>query len=204
MQLNRDLNGLFQCLNQLRSLVRKQQACHILDTDGVCTHLLDVLRHGGPILQCIRVAQGVGQRYLCMAVLFVGSLYCCLQVTQVVQTVEDTDNVDTICDGLLYEVLYDVVAVGTVTQNVLSTEQHLQRSFLCLVFDFAKSLPGILMQETKGCVEGSSSPALQGMVAYLIQFFHDGQHLLCGHTCSNQRLMCVTQDSLGNLYRFHI
>ena len=127
-----------------------------------------------------------------------------LKVSDIIQAVKNTDNINTICDGFLYKVLNHIITIRTISQNVLSTEQHLQRSFLCLVFDFTKSLPGILMQETKGCVEGSSSPALQGMVAYLIQFIHDGQHLLCGHTCSNQRLMCVTQYSLGNLYRFHI
>ena len=56
------------------------EAGHILDTDGVRAHLLDILRHGGPVFQCIRVAQGVGQRYLCMADVYkrqLAALLCC-------------------------------------------------------------------------------------------------------------------------------
>ena len=61
-----------------------------------------------------------------MSVLFVGSLYCSLQVTEIVQTVKDTDDINTVCDGFLYKILYHIICVGTITQNVLSTEQHLQ------------------------------------------------------------------------------
>ena len=45
MQLNRDVDSLFQCGDQLCCLIRKQQTSHILDTDGVRTHILDTLCH---------------------------------------------------------------------------------------------------------------------------------------------------------------
>ena len=70
-----------------------------------------------------------------------------LKVSHIVQAVEDTDDVDSIRDGFLHEILYHVVAVGTVAQNVLAAEQHLQRRFLCLRLNLAQSLPGILVHE---------------------------------------------------------
>ena len=61
-----------------------------------------------------------------MTVFFVGCLYCCLQVTEIIQTVKDTDNINTVCDGFLYEVLYHVICIMVVTEDILSTEKHLQ------------------------------------------------------------------------------
>ena len=136
-----------------------------------------------------------------MALLFVGSLYGGLQVSQVVQTVKNTDDVNSVCNGFLHEILYHVVSVRTVSQNVLAAEQHLQGSLFRFVFDFAQSVPGILVKETQRSVECSASPALQGMVSYLIQLLYNGKHPLGTHTCGNQGLMCVAQYGFGNFYR---
>ena len=160
MQLDRDLNGLFQCFHKISCGIRKEQACHILDTDGVCTHLLDLFCGLGPVVQSVSITQSVGQSYLCMSVLFVGSLYCSLQVAEIVQTVKDTDDIDTVCDGFLYKILYHIICVGAITQNVLSTEQHLQ--FVCLKpsRNLRSLSHGIFVKETKRCIESSATPAL--------------------------------------------
>ena len=202
MQLDRDLNGLFQCFHKISCGIRKEQACHILDTDGVCTHLLDLFCGLGPVVQSVSITQSVGQGYLCMSVLFVGSLYCSLQVTEIVQTVKDTDDINTICDGFLYKILYHIICVGTITQNVLSTEQHLQFGVFEAITEFTKSLPWIFVKETKRCIKSSAAPALYGMVAYFIHCFYDGKHLLCGHSGGDQGLMGITQNGLSNFNRF--
>ena len=64
-----------------------------------------------PVIQGISITQGIGQCYLCMSLLLVCSLYCSLQVTQIVQAVEDTDDINTVCDGFLYEILYYVICI---------------------------------------------------------------------------------------------
>ena len=61
-----------------------------------------------------------------MGLLPVGSPDGCLQIAQVIETVKDTDDVDSVGSGLLHEVLYHIVCIMVVSQNVLSTEQHLQ------------------------------------------------------------------------------
>ena len=125
-EADRDAYGFLQRSYQLGCVIRKQKACHILDTDGICTHILDSLCHILPVIQCISVAQRVGKRYLRMSFFLICSLNGCLQIAQIVQTVKDTDNINTVCDGFLYEIFYYVVCIRTVTKNVLSTEQHLQ------------------------------------------------------------------------------
>ena len=126
MQLNRDVDILFQCGDQLCCLIRKQQTSHILDTDGVRTHILDTLCQIYPVFQCICITQCIGHRYLCMTLLLVCSGYCSLKVAHIIHAVEDTDDINTIRNRLLYKILYYVICIRTIAQNVLSTEQHLQ------------------------------------------------------------------------------
>ena len=137
-----------------------------------------------------------------MAVLLVCGVYCCLQISHIIHTVEDTDDIDAVGDGFLNEILNHVIGIGTVSQNVLTAEQHLQFGILESVTEFSQSLPGIFLQETQGSIEGGSSPALYGMVSHFIHLVHDGQHLLGCHSCGNQGLMRVTQNCLSNLNRF--
>src|SRR5699024_2517579 len=106
--------------------------------------------------------------YLRVGFLLIRGLYCCLQVTHIVQAVKDTDNIDSVCHGFLNKVFNNVIRIGTVSQNVLPAEKHLQLGMFEAVAEFTESLPRILFQETEGCVKGSAAPALYRVVAYLI------------------------------------
>ena len=61
VKLNGKVRGLLKSRHQLRCLVGKQQAGHILDADGIRSHLFDLLCHGGPVFQGIGVSQCIGQ-----------------------------------------------------------------------------------------------------------------------------------------------
>ena len=148
MKLNRDLNCFFQCSYQLGSSIRKQKTCHILDTDGICTHALDLFCCLCPVIQCVGISQRVGQCNLCMTFFLVCCLNCCFKVSQIIQTVKNTDDINTICNGFLYEIFYHIICIRTVTQDVLSAEQHLQLCIFETITEFTKSLPRILFQET--------------------------------------------------------
>ena len=207
MQLEGQLGILFHGLDQLGSLVRHQQACHILDTDGIRAHLLDLFSGACPVLQSIGIAQGIGQSDLRMSsslFLFhpVGGVYRLLQVAQVIETVEDTDNVDTVGNGFLHERIHHIVRIRAISENILSAEQHLQLRIFEAVTQLSQPVPGILFQETQGSVKGSAAPALHGMVSYLIHLLHNGKHEIRGHSGSNQRLVSVTQYRFRNLDRF--
>ena len=81
MKLNRNIYSSFQSSYQLSCLVRNKQACHILDTDGIRTHILYSFCHIYPVVQGISIAQGIGQGNLCMSFFLVGCFYGCLQVS---------------------------------------------------------------------------------------------------------------------------
>ena len=207
MELNGKLGSALHGGNQLGCPVRNQQSCHILDTDGICSHLFDLFRHIGPIFQRICIAQGIRKRNLRMSSTFlflhsVGGIYCLLQIPQVVETVKNTNNINTVCNGLLHKCVHHVIRIWSVTQNILSAEQHLQFRIFKAVAQFAEPIPWIFLQETKGCVKSRTTPALHGVIAYLIHFLHNGKHKFGWHSGCNQRLMRITQYGFRNFYRF--
>ena len=65
-----------------------------------------------------------------MALLLLGSLNGSLQVADVVEAVKNTDNINPVCDRLLNEVLYHIICIVVVAQDILSAEQHLQLGVL--------------------------------------------------------------------------
>ena len=200
MQVDRKACSFLQSLYQLCCRVWCQQTCHILDTQGVSAHVLNSLCNILPVIQCIGIAQSIAQRNLSMSFFSVGGFYSCLQVADIVQTVKDTDDVNTVGNGLLYKVLHYIICIVVISQNVLSAEQHLQLGVLKSVSQFPQSLPWIFLQETEAGIKGSAAPALNRMVAYLVHLINNGQHLLCGHSGCEQRLVGVTKDGFHNLH----
>ena len=83
-----------------------------------------------------------------MAFFLVCRFYGGLQVSQVIQAVENTDDINSVCNGFLNEVFYNVVCIRTLSQVILSAEQHLQLRILKSVAQLAESFPRIFMQET--------------------------------------------------------
>ena len=204
MQINGNLHRLFEGLYQLRSLIRQQQASHIFNTDGVRPHLLNLLCLLCPVLQSIGISQSVGQGHLSVSILFVCRSHSGLQITQVIQTVKNTDNVNSICHRFLNKILYHIVCIGTISQNILSSKKHLQLCIFKAITQFAQSLPRVFFQETQGSVKSSSSPALHSVVADFVHLINNRKHLFRCHSCCDQRLMRVTQNRLHYFNRFFL
>ena len=138
-----------------------------------------------------------------MAAFFLGSLHSGLQVADIVQCIEDTDDIDTVCDGLLYEVFYYIIRIVTIAQNVLAAEQHLHLGILETIAHLAETLPRIFLQETKSRIESSAAPHLNCVVTNLIHLVDDRKHLLRGHTSCDQGLLTVTKNGLSNFNWFN-
>ena len=198
MQLDGKAGSFLQRPNQLICLLGNKKTGHILDTQGIRTHILHALCQIRPVIQRVGVAQRVGKRYLGMAFLLVTCRHCGLQVAQIVQAVKDSNDIDTIGDGLLYEIFHHVIRVRTITKNVLSAEQHLQLCVLEAVSQLSQPLPGIFLQEAKAGIKGRASPALHSVESHLVHFINDRKHLLCRHSRRDQRLMRVSQYGLRN------
>ena len=201
MQLDRKIYCILHSRDQFSCGVRKKQTCHILDADGVCTHVLDSLGDVYPVIKGVRIAEGIGQCDLCMAFFLVRCLDCGLKISKIVEAVKDTDDIDTVCDGLLYEILYYVICIRLVAQNVLTAEEHLQLRVLEAVTQLSQSVPRILFQEAERCIEGSAAPALYRMISDLIHLVDDRKHLFSRHTGRDQRLMRVTQHGFSYFNR---
>ena len=202
VDVHRNLNGLFQLGHQIIAGIGLEQTGHILDADGVSAHLLQSLGVVGKILVVMHRTQGVADAGLYMSTLLVGCLDGSLQIAGVVQSIKNTDDVDTVCNGLLYEILDSVIGVGAVAQHILAAEQHLQLLVGQLLAQDAQTLPRILIQETDAGIERSTAPALNGEIRNLVHFGQDGAHFVHRHTGGQQRLMGVTQDNLSNLNGF--
>ena len=201
VDIHGDADGLLQLLDQIIAGVGSQQASHVLDADGVCTHLLQGLGVGCKVLVVVHGAQGIADAALNMCAFLVGRLDGGLQVAGIVQCVEDADDIDAVCNGLLYKVLNSIIGVGAVAQHVLAAEQHLQLLVGQLLAQDAQTLPGVLIEEADAAIKGSAAPALDREVRDLIHFGQDGTHLIHRHTGGQQRLVSIAQDDFRNLDR---
>jgi L-fucose isomerase-like protein len=106
---------------------------------------------------------------------------------------------------LLYEVFNDVVCIVAVAQKVLAAQQHLQLCVLEACSQLSEPFPGIFLEETEAGIECGAAPALNGIVADLIQLGNDGKHHIGRHSGGNQRLMSITQNGIRNFNRsFHL
>ena len=80
----------------------------------------------------------------------------------------------------------------TVTQNVLSPEQHLQLRLLADSLDGSESAPGVFIEKTHAGVESRSAPHLDGVIAGIVKDLAQFDDLFGIHPGRKQRLLTVT------------
>ena len=199
MQVNRHIHGILDGGNQIISLLGTHDAGHVLNADGGSAHFLQLLDHFHILGVGVDGGGGVGDGAGGDGAGLHGSFHSHLQVVDVVQSVEDTDHIDTVLHGLLNEQLHEIIGVVGVAQHVLSTQQHLQLGVGHLGTDLAQTLPGIFIQVAQADIEGSTAPALGCVVAGLVDSFQHGLELLVRQTGGDQGLVGITQHSFHKL-----
>ena len=204
VQVNRQLGVRLELLDEAVGVIRQQQVRHVLDADGVRAHLLDLLGELHEVLLRVHRADRVADGDFADAAVLLGGLDGLLQVAHVVERVEDADDVNAVLDGLLDERIDDVVRVVLVTQDVLAAEEHLQLRVGHGLAQLAQTLPRVLVQEAHAAVKRGAAPALQRIVAHLVELIGDGQHLVQAHAGSRLRLMRVAQNGIGDEHLAHI
>ena len=202
VQLDRDVGSSLESLNELLRVVRKKQTGHIFDAEGIRAHLFDLARDVHPVILCISIAKCVGKRDLSVSALFLCGFNGSLKVSEVIETVKDTDPVDSVRDGLLDKIFNYVITVVAVAEKVLSAQKHLHGSLFKFLFEFSQSLPRIFLEEAQAGIECGTAPHLDCFVAYLVHFICNREHYFGGHSGRDQGLMRVTKDCLHNSYRF--
>ena len=105
---------------------------------------------------------------------------------------------------MLDEPFDNVVGVMAVTQQVLATQEHLERGFGRFFLEQADAFPRVLVEETDAGVKSRSPPHLQGEKPHLVQFLGDGEHVFGFHPSGEQGLVRVTQDDVRNLQRIRV
>ena len=98
-----------------------------------------------------------------------------LNVSQVVERIEYTDDVDAVFNTLSDEKANDIVGIMLVAQKVLTSEEHLQLGVRARLADLAQALPRIFVEISQAGDERSAAPALERIVARLVKL---GQYCL--------------------------
>ena len=126
----------------------------------------------------------------------------CLQVTEIVQRIEDPEHVDAVGRATLDEFFNQVVRVVPVAQDVLTAKQHLLRRVRHCRFEPPDPFPRILAQVADARIEGGAAPRLDGPKTHPIEFVRNWQHVVDTHPRRQQTLMSIAQYEFGNSERF--
>ena len=130
MNINRQFGRLLQGFDKVIRFIRRQKTGHILDANRICPHFLDALCQPHPVFERVGISEGIRQRNLCFRSLFLAGIDSCLQIAEIIQAVKNAKNINTVCDGFLYEVLDHIIRIMIIAQDILTAEQHLQLSVL--------------------------------------------------------------------------
>lgn len=196
MDLNGEVSDLPHGLDQLEGPVRGQQARHILNADGVRTQLFHFFGELGEIVQGEDRARRIADSCLGMAPVFLGRLHGGLQISRIIQRIEDPDDVDPVFNRLGHEELDEIVRIVLITQDILPTEEHLGLGILQALAEGPKPLPRILIQIPHAGVEGRSAPALHGIVSRRVNQVQRPFHLIGRHPGGNQALRRIPEDGI--------
>ena len=169
-----DVNGeigvsLSDGSHQHGSSLGLQQTGHVLDgqdVDSLSDELVDKVE---VVLQRVFGLLGVGDitgvahNGLDDTSSLLGSIDSKLHVFNVVERVEHSENVESVFNSFLAEVVDGVVGVRSVTNRVGTSYKGLKRNVGNQLSQGSKSLPRVFVKESHRDIESSSTPAFQGV-----------------------------------------
>ena len=203
MHINRNFDVLLECGNQVIALLRRHNARHILNAQRVAAHGFDLPAERNEHLQIVDRTQCVTDTALCMAACLEAFVYGGLDVAQIVQRIENTDDIHAVLDALADKTAHGIIRIMVIAEQVLTAQQHLQLGILHVRFDLAQTLPRILMQIAQAGIKGRTAPALNRVITGLIHLIENALEILKRHSRRNQRLLRVTQHRFGDVHLFH-
>jgi len=161
--------------------IRREQARHVLDRDGVAAHLRQSLGEADEVRDVVHRAGGVAERAFGMLAGGFDRFDRDLEIAQIVHRVEHAEDIDAVVGGLLHEGPHHIVGVIAVAQQVLPAQQHLDARIRQCLAQFAQTFPRVFAQETHAGVEGGAAPGLERPEADRIELAADRQHVLRAH-----------------------
>ena len=203
MGVDRQVGCGLDGLHQVECGVGGEQACHVLDGDGVHAHLGQSLRHGDEIGDVVHRAHGVGNRTLGMLAGHFHRFDGDPHVTSVVHGVEHAEHVDAVVGRLAHEGAHHIVGVVAVAQQILAAQQHVDPGVGQRPAQFLQAFPRVFLEEAHAGVKSGAAPGFQGPEARAVEFAADRQHVLGAHARGDERLVAVAQDEVGDVYFSH-
>ena len=192
MQMDGHFYGSLQRFYEFVSVVREQNARHILNADYVRAHLFQLLGKFHEIFVGMHGRSGVAERRFAYAAVLLARLHCPFHVAGVVERIENTHYGYAVLNGLLDEFVHNVVRIVLVSEQVLTAQKHLQRSLGHSLFQLTQSRPGVFVQKTQAGVEGCAAPAFYGIVADFVELVGNGEHFIQSHAGSRLGLVSVS------------
>ena len=128
MQVNRCLDVRFQRLNEIVSIIRSYQSCHIFDANAIRAHIFELLSFLHIIIDVIYFSAHAlfGQRIadcaLKVFLILLNYLHCGGEITEVVQSVKDSEYIDAVITSTLSECFHHVVGIVLIANEVLSAQ----------------------------------------------------------------------------------
>ena len=104
------------------------------------------------------------------------------EVVGVVERIKATNDINSVFQCQTNKAFQRIVVVMTISDDVLSAQEHREFGLLCRLMNLSEILPRTLMQEAERGIESCSSPYFERMEPYLIQCFHQRDDVFTLHT----------------------
>lgn len=116
-----------------------------------------------------------------------------LELVDVVECVEDTENVDSVLLGLIDELFNSIVGERGIGDTVGAAQQHLERNVGHQLPHLAQPVPRILVQEAESNIESSTTPALKRVqvVKSVAGLWGNVEEVDCPDTGGQKRLVGI-------------
>ncbi len=145
VNINRDADRFLEAAHEVVARIGCQQTGHILDADGVGTHLLEGFGIGGIIFIIVHRAEGIADAALHVRLLLIRRTNGGLKVARVIERVENTNYINAVRHRLLHKIFHHIVRIRTIAEHILAAEQHLQLLVGHLLTHNAQALPRVFV-----------------------------------------------------------
>ena len=202
VQVDGNLDDLFDFLNQRTDHLGRQQPRHVFDANNIRPHIFQLLGHLHVQFQVVDRADRITDGAFYGFAAFLNGVDRHLDISEIVEGIKDTKNIDSYINGFLDEPLHDVVGVMPIPDAVLAAQEHLKGRVGHPLFELARPFPRVFIQKPDAGIESGAAPHFQRIVTDFIQLLRNRQHILRLHSSGKQRLMRVPQYEFGYFKRF--
>ena len=193
---DRQLNRLLERGDQLPGDLRREQPGGVLDHDRVDPEVAHALRQRAPEIHIVGRADGVAESALDHLLRPLRGPDRAFHIAHVVERIEDAEDVDPGGGGVLDEELDRVVGVVTVADQILATNEGLDRGVRSRLAKAAQVVPRVLTQP-QITLEGGPAESLHRVEANRVHALGERKNLVRQQATTEQGLVAVPKAGVG-------